>query len=254
MSPLAEPFREEARRIVTKLLGERTDAPESLGFDVRRGLYLADIDQEARQFKSEATAIRDFGLDFPAVRAAEDRIVPVALATILPYRGFPFFWRYPFFPEHIRVALEDWKREKSSLRLSLNINAAMEGFRSGMVEFLATRIYSVENFFESGSPEFAVPTVALRLPETFLGVGRIATVGFTVNVNALTAGLRIHVSPTFWRNWRFFGTPTNPVVNTLTGGIYEFGADGGPYGTTTITPDSGTFDIPYQTTSPFLNL
>lgn len=46
--------------------------------------------------------------------------------------------------------------------------------------------------------------------------------------------------------------PTSPVISTLTGGIYEFGADGGPY--STITPDPGTFDIPYQTVSPNLTL
>ena len=58
--------------------------------------------------------------------------------------------------------------------------------------------------------------------------------------------------PTFRRSWSYFGNPTSPVKNALPGGIYEFGADGGPY--TTITPDQGTFDIPYQTTTPSLLL
>jgi hypothetical protein len=177
--------------------------------------------------------------------------------------------RHPFFQEFLYDFVREWERTPSDGKTTVDVNAAVESFRAGMVEFLATRIASVAEFFgrRPRRPGFragmaglfgrrprrpGVSPVSLTLRRTNLSAARVTTVGFTVDVNASTSGLRIHISPSFRRNFRFFGMPTNPVVSTLTGGIYEFGADGGPYGT--ITPDPGMFDIPYQTVSPRLIL
>jgi len=257
MNEHAKPFREEASEIAFRLLDrERMTAPDAPDLDVREGLYIGDVQEEARQFAGEAETLRALGLPFPAIRAPGKRDVPFALTGYSLYPGVPGPWlrpsRHPFYAEFVYDFVREWERTPSEGKTTVNVDAAVESFRAGMVEFLATRIASVAEFFGRRLRPLDVSPVSLTLPRTVLSVARVKTVGFTVDVTASTSGLRIHVSPTFRRNFRYFGMPTNPVVSTLTGGIYEFGADGGPYGM--ITPDPGTFDIPYQTVAPRLIL
>jgi len=265
MSEQSNRYREEAAGVVSRLFAiaaERVqrapDAAAETAIDVRPGLYIADLEEDVEEFTEEAAALRRMGDQFPAVRAG-DRIVPIALPDSIAMPGMPHLWRHrpwhPFDYDYLRKFVRTWEPTSPRDRTIVSIDAATEAVRTGMTAFLATRIASVADFFGGGrEPQPGATPVKLSLLQRLWGTVRMSTVGFKVDVESTTLNLRIHVSPTFRRKWRYFGRPTNPVLGTLTGGLYEFGADGGPSLLTTITPDPGTFDIPYQTVSPRLGL
>jgi hypothetical protein len=263
MSDHDDPYRDEAAGIVSRLFSNATrlnrgqDAtlePEAI--DVREGLYIADLEEEAEEFTEEAAMLGRVGQSFPAVRAAHNRIVPIALPDLMAPSA-PRLWRHrpwsPYDYDYLYGFVRSWEQQPGDKTI-VSIDAATETVRSGMTAFLATRIASVVDFFGGRQPQPDATPVRLSLLKRLWSTGRIATVGFSVDVESTNPDLRIHVSRTFRRKWRYFGRPTNPVVGILTGGLYEFGADGGPSGLTTITPDQATFDIPYQTVSPRLLL
>ncbi|XAQ41712.1 hypothetical protein PEE19_14380 [Ralstonia solanacearum] len=231
---------DEAKEIVNQIL--EGSAPET-----RDGLYISDLVAHAREFEMEMEIVeRGHGL-FPCIRRPDDTLVPISLSALGPYSyGFPFaYFRLRSLSNRVR---DHQEAEGISLIPS---GRALDYLRDGMTKFLTSRIKS---HFDD-APGIRENRVNLSLPQTsWFGVSalRFSTSGFVIAISAKTPGLRIHSSPTFRRSWSYFGNPTSPVKNALPGGIYEFGADGGPY--TTITPDQGTFDIPYQTTTPSLLL
>lgn len=265
MSERDNPYRDEAGGIVSRLFSNAAArlergpdaASEPEAIDVREGLYIADLEEEVEEFTEEAAMLRRVGESFPAVRGAHNRIVPIALPDLMA-PGAPRLWRHrpwsPYDYEYLYGFLRNWERQPPGDKTIVSIDAATETVRSEMTAFLATRIASIVDFLGGRQPRPDATPVKLSLLKRLWSTARIATVGFSVDVESTNRGLRIHVSPTFRRKWRYFGMPTNPVVGTLTGGLYEFGADGGPSGLTTITPDHATFDIPYQTVSPRLRL
>jgi hypothetical protein len=122
-----------------------------------------------------------------------------------------------------------------------------------VISFLATRIASVVDYFRGdGGPARGTSAISLSAPLAWLSRSRVKTVGFNVTVHS-SPGLRIHYSRLTLIVWSYWGAPSTPTVNTLLGGIYKFGADGGIYGSK-IQPDSAGFDIPYKTVAPVLNL
>ena len=63
-----------------------------------------------------------------------------------------------------------------------------------------------------------------------------------VQVSCLTPGLRIHISPAYFINWVFFGSPTTPVTSYVLPGRYVFAGDGPMQ--PKRTKDHGIFCIP----------
>jgi hypothetical protein len=247
----------EASSIFAKLLDrQRIADPEADAPAVRDGLYVGDIQEEARQFWNDAELVEGLGSRFPAIRFNDAITVPIAFSPISPFPFRDIASPLPRFYHDLAYRfLREWEETRSDWKVTLDVGEAVETFRSGVVNFLATRIASVDRFFGQDVGYTGVPLVPLMLPPPpprWFSQARIRTVGFTVTVHSNNPGLRIHVSASFRVNWRFFGAPSTPTVGTLTGGIYLFAADGGPYAG--ITPDPGTFDIPYRTVSPTLSL
>ena len=229
---------DEARDIVEQIL--RGAVPET-----RSGIFISDLVVQAREFEVEADIVEREDDMFPCIRRPDDTLTPIAFSELGSYRfgagaaarGRPMaFLREREAEEGIRF---------------VPVYVARDYLRDGMTGFLASRIRS---HFDD-EPAVRLHRVTLQLPQVS-GFGfsalRLSTSGFTVTVSTRTAGLRIHSSPTFRRSWSYFGGPPTPIKSSLPGGIYEFGADGGAY--TSITPDSGSFDIPYKTTTPSLTL
>jgi hypothetical protein len=83
MNERTEPFREEASGITSHLLDrERIVAPDAPDLEVREGLYIGDVQEEARQFTREAEHLRAYGLPFPAIQVDGNRNVPIALLVL----------------------------------------------------------------------------------------------------------------------------------------------------------------------------
>lgn len=259
MNENTERFRTEAIGIAKLLLNPDQFATHKFrDLQIRDGLYIDDVQDEAWQFWREVKMLNALGFPFPVIRSDGKRDVPVAIANNYIFRDFVDTWilkgwRHFGHEDNIYEYMLEQENLPSGVSL-ISIDQAVEVFREGVVEFLMTRIQSVVEFFGDSIP---LPTrswvpLPLLLSSKWFGGNRVKTVGFMVEVHTSTPDLRVHVSPSFRRNWRFFAAPTTPARGTLTGGIYEFGVDGGPY--STITPDVGTFNIPHATVSPTLNL
>jgi hypothetical protein len=230
-------FRDDASRIVNTILEQQR--PE-----VDKNLYIDDLILQTDEFWIDYRTLMHNGFLFPCIRRQDGTVAPIALPPPLiatdDWRGSgpPRFARH-FFEEGRSVA------EEAGI-VFVDPREARDNFKSGMVRFLSSRMRSL---FDSD-----IVRVSLRLPKgSFFGMGAatVSTPGFRVDVSA-SPNIRVHVSPTFRRSWRLFASPTSPASGMLPGGIYEFGVDGGPY--PTITPDAGTFDIPYTTVTPALAL
>ncbi len=226
---------EDASQIVDAILNrERPEADEDV--------YLGDLALHAAEFADDLEIFERFREDFPCVQRADGSTVPLDVSgladTTVPFRIWPFLDR--------RSARTSGSGEKI---VFVAPEVARASLRNGMVTFLTSRINSLR-----GRPDSRMERVQIILPnhhflrEISL---KVSTSGFTVKVSA-TPGLRVHVSPTFRRAWRYFASPTSPATGSLPGGIYQFAVDGGPY--PSLTPDSGVFDIPYTTTTPGLTL
>ena len=66
--------------------------------------------------------------------------------------------------------------------------------------------------------------------------------GLKLRVSCQTPGLRIHVSPAYFINWVYFGSPTTPVTSYVFPGRYIFAGDGPMLPKRTM--DLGVFSIP----------
>jgi hypothetical protein len=226
----------DARKIVDGILdGSVRDTEDEL--------YISDLVVHAREFELELDFSRAEGGFMPCVERGEGELAPISFAALGLQWPESIYLR-----SSIGFSLrERWDGEGI---IFLRISDARDLFRNGMVRFLTSRIGSL-----SGDSYAGLDEVKLQLPlASGLSFSRLLkkTSGFNITVSTATSGLRIHSSPTFRRRWSYFGSPSSPIKHPLPGGIYEFGADGGPY--SAITPDIGTFDIPYKTTSPGLNL
>lgn len=229
---------DDAARIVDAILAE--EPPEA-----DRELYLGDLALHSAEFLDDIKIVERIGEEFPCVKRADGTTVPIDIA-----RHRDLILRLGFWPFFRGLGSSSIRIERADEELIFVTPAAARAYlRKGMVSFLGSRIRSLR-----GLAEMPVDVVPLTLPNhRFLrGVpSTVSTSGFTVKVSA-TPGLRVHVSPTFRRSFRFFASPTSPAIGKLPGGIYEFAVDGGPYPTQVI--DTGTFDIPYVTTTPVLAL
>lgn len=226
---------EDASQIVDAILNRgRPEADEDV--------YLGDLALHAAEFADDVDIVERFGEGFPCVRRADGTTVPLDISqlddTTARFRIWRFLGRRP--------APTSGSSEEI---VFVPPEIARDHLRNGMVSFLTSRIRSLRDRLDP-----RIEVVQFILPNHHLLRGlslKVSTSGFTVKVSA-TPGLRVHVSPTFRRAWRYFASPTSPATGSLPGGIYEFAVDGGPY--PSLTPDSGVFDIPYTTTTPGLTL
>jgi hypothetical protein len=237
MNARAQAFLLEADEITRRLF-----IPESSDEEFREGLYVEDVREQVRQFNHDADFLRHAGLSFPCIRMDENADVPVALSDC--FEGPSPFQTV----EHFKQLFDRWSHRDARRNVLNDVDKTVAAVRRGVADFLSSRIASVVDFLQSSG---AGPCPVARLSLSRFGGSRLKTVGFVVTVDSSTPGLRIHVSPSFRLEWRYFGGPS-PATFSLTGGIYSFAADGGP--STAITMDLAKFDIPYGTVSPTLNL
>lgn len=236
MNARAQEFLPEAEEITRRLF-----IPESSDEEFREGLYVEDVREQVLQFHHDAGFLRSAGLSFPCSRMDDSTDVPVALSDC--FEGPSPFQTVEYFKQ----LFDGWSQRDTRRNVLNDVDKTVAAVRRGVADFLSSRIASVVDFLQSSGAS-PYPMARLSLPRPGR---RLKTVGFVVTVASSTPGLRIHVSPSFRLEWRYFGAPS-PATFSLTGGIYSFAADGGPYAA--ITPGLAKFDIPYGTVSPTLNL
>jgi hypothetical protein len=238
-------FNDRAYEITEELLaGQIPYAPD---------FYAGDLVPEVREFKEDLNIAKHLGDSFPFVVLAEGYLVPVALQCLSepPRRGAPR-GNASREPGYLLSKLSSAMESRDSISGFIDMEKARDFFVDGLRRFVAARLTSVFEKSNNGIHE----TVELNLPHPQRRpdgtLAYVSTNGFTVTVYTRTPGLRVHVSPSFRLNWRYFNSPTSPTKGALTGGIYCFGADQGPY--SGIQQDPALFDIPNQTVTPRLAL
>jgi len=225
----AKPYRQEAEKLTDDIMGGERVQP-------RDGLFIEDVQQENNEFRADIRLLESSDRGFPVQRRENGEIVPVALRYLSEIQ------RYGFSAERVSYLAQ--------LSFVKPVEA-IAAFRAGVTDFLATRIASVVDFF-AGHFGGTVPAFSMSFPSLF-STKMVSGVGFNIDIATKTSNVRIHSSLTIRRNWLYFGPYTGSLLRgRLIGGMYEFGVDGGPFAI--ITPDAGTFDIPYKTLSPRLTL
>ena len=152
-----------------------------------------------------------------------------------------------------------WQASREEERLVvINIREAEEGVGRGLNGFLSYRFAGMKwigsrLFGGSRGPRLGFAEVK-KLPEWFRWIGTrffgrhppppviCPGGGLQFQVSCLTRGLRIHVSPAYFINWVFFGSPTTPVTSCVLPGRYVFAGDGPML--PTLTQDPAVFCIP----------
>lgn len=181
-------------------------------------------------------------------------LAPVSLTQLIGslFGGTPQWFKYweeydPFAVPTYRVLLEslrDHWRDTDDLSLVSTAEAESSVGRN-LQSFLSYRFagfkawfeWMRENQFLGGSRGPRGGDGGTSPPLTF-GPGG----GLQVQVSCLAPGLRIHVSPAYFVNWVYFGSPTTPVSSYVPPGRYVFAGDGPMLPIPTM--DHAVFSVP----------
>jgi hypothetical protein len=141
------------------------------------------------------------------------------------------FWDKYFagpFPLHRawRDAMKDFARQESAFTVT-DVREVGASIQRALSQFLSYRFAGMKRWFDWSRRGGTFPPIwpfrrRGKPPLPPLSDGG----GLRVRVSCKTRGLRIHVSPAYFVNWVYFGSPTSPVVSYVLPGRYIFAGDG----------------------------
>jgi hypothetical protein len=199
--------------------------------EVEPFMSIADVEEDARDFRQQIQTIETVGQRVPAERAGDDQLVPVDTRSLnldIPTEPYGDSPAGPYRYERAYAALRDLYERRAPTIPTMSPNEARSAFRFRLVDFLATRLAGVRDFREGHGTAGGSQAVLLRLPPR-LGAPSAPTAGATFSVATNSSGLRVHWSGYYWRSPTYFGAPTTPCSSVLQSGTYAFGVDGGAY-------------------------
>ena len=143
--------------------------------------------------------------------------------------------------------------------MAIDVREAEEGVERGLSGFLSYRFSGMKKYAEDRTTPTGLRWIQRIRNQLFGGSTRSprgrgagsggppppavgASGGLQVQVSCLTPGLRIHISPAYFINWVFFGSPTTPVTSYVLPGRYVFSGDGPMLPKRKM--DNGVFCIP----------
>lgn len=203
---------------------------ESRYSDDFRNVPLQDVAVHLRRLGSELATARERELPIACVDYKNGEIAPISMMRLGRDRflwerigGAIFQERYRLAPQ--RVAARDWKRvveilvrEEENV-VSLPYRETLKGFERSLAHFLAFRFewrrlidsyrWAGDGGEGGGSPPLSMVGAKLAM-----------------EVSCNTPGLRVHVSPAYFIDWRVFGSPTTPVNGHVNPGRHVFAGDG----------------------------
>jgi hypothetical protein len=208
--------------------GERQYTSEKLD------IYLADVESTVDSFDLQLRLLRRYELGFPSIVHQETEPIPISIAGIFWPNWFvseiqfePFLEEFLFMPRRVWLEISGRLYENSGFKVELmEYEKTIQYLRRGLEQFLATR-FSARRSDISQSP------------------------GLFFRVFTRRRGLRIHYSPSFFIEWRVFGSPTSPVGGWIQPGLYKFAAVGHRF---PFTVDPGDYEIPPRTEAHLVNV
>jgi hypothetical protein len=208
-----------------------------------------------------ATARRWAG-EVPCLKLTDGNLVPISITEMFggpdsqsygPEVWSDLWERYSPFPPHLfwREFLRGSRRAKEEGVVITDWREALGSVERNLTDFLSYRFSGMKRWREwiqgvgdqflggsKGPPSSRGPGRSSSPPPPAVGPGG----GLQVQVSCHTPGLRIHVSPSYFITWVFFGSPTTPVTSYVLPGRYVFAGDGPML--TRRTKDRGVFSIP----------
>lgn len=208
--------------------------------DEERGLIddvVANVSNMATDF---ATARRWDG-EIPCLKLEDGSWAPISFGEF--FAGFygserevmydgPYFDRQ--FPPY-RVwheTLKYYQREEENVIVA-KIDEAEKRVEQSLNLFLAHRFAGIKRFGQwmKRKSKFVPPFLyriynerSRNVPPSPPGISENG--GLKVRVSCRTPGLRLHVSPAYFINWIYFGSPSSPVESYVLPGRYVFAGDG----------------------------
>jgi hypothetical protein len=229
-----------------------------------QGMRIDDVVENVAQMSREFSVGRRWGGTVLCLDLGDGELAPISIAPLVGEAWgsfssedvFEFLHRYDFspFPGPLRKELlrrayvfEDRVKEAS-------LEDAEEGVRRSLGRFLAYRFAGLKMGSETsfrfiqqlrsrlfGGPRQSRDGGAASGGAPPPSGGRVGG-GLKVQVSCRTPGLRIHISPAYFINWVYFGSPTTPVTSYVLPGRYIFSADGPMLPKRKV--DTGVFCIP----------
>lgn len=217
---------------------------------------IQDVVDDVAEMAHEFAISRRIGGEILCARVGDDELAPVSLRDSLhgPFGGAPWweFWEEFGFPLPRRIWREAIKRAARNADdelISTSVEEAEAMTERNLASFLSFRFAGLKLLpdwlhwrrDDSGGGPPGPPrggSASGPPPPPIGGSGG----GLQVEVSCQTRGLRLHIAPSYFQAWVFFGSPTYPVSNFVLPGRYRFAGDG-PMQRRLIT-DRAVFSIP----------
>lgn len=227
------------------------------------GVPINDVVTNVGQMATEFAMARRWDGKILCLKLKDDELAPISMVELfggplwLSYASENWieFWErygpFPFPPHHFwQEILRRSERAEEGVVVT-DFREASEGVERSLSGFLSYRFAGIKRWREwiqgmggllfggsKGPPRSKGPGGISPPPPPAVGAGG----GLQVQVSCLTPGLRIHISPAYFINWVFFGSPTTPVTSYVLPGRYVFAGDGPML--PKRTKDDGVFCIP----------
>jgi hypothetical protein len=238
-----------------RMASEERPSPEALRelFSEQRyseqaeGVPIDDVVANVSQMADEFAIARYLDGEIPCLVLGDGELAPISMngnwgespwPSIGSAGWFEFWERFGPFPLH-RVWKEILRRSPSleeGMRMT-DLREAEGGIERSLSGFLSYRFAGIKRWAEwiqgvyrpgrlqsssAGPPTSPRSAGSSPPPPPAVAPGG----GLQVQVSCLTPGLRIHVSPAYFINWVYFGSPTTPVASYVLPGRYIFAGDG----------------------------
>jgi len=189
-----------------------------------------DVFRDVERLSAEFSEYRKKRWGVLCARVGDDELVPIELTGSLildPGSRRPLLQPY-FDKDHKRTVLAYLKRNGEDV-VEASLDKAIAETKKNLTSFLSFR-------FAAASKAESVGTSWREGFESTRGQSG-SKGGLAVTVSCRTHGLRLHIAPSYFRTWVFFGSPTTPVSGSVLPGRYSFASDG-------PLVDPGVFSIP----------
>ncbi len=251
-----------AQRLSSLMMNDlRIGANEDMAVEQRRQLFssqryseeaggvpISDVAANLERLSGDFILARRLNANLICRRLPEGHLAPISTSQVLS-AYLPFSNSTQNFVEGVWREFVSAVSQSDLYRITDRAEAEAS-LERGLSWFLSYRFAGVRTIFTSARNRLRLNSLSelLRVIRDMLSVRerdrpRLGPEGsLRMVVSCRTPGLRIHVSPAYFVNWVFFGSPTTPVMSYVLPGRYIFAGDGPLL--PNLTEDTGVFCVP----------
>ncbi len=201
---------------------------------------IADVIENINQMATDFALARRWDGKVPCLRLKDGGLAPITFNEFFGASAsegrvmvdHPIYFEPSFAYGRWREVLRTIEKEADDNIVLTEVPEAEERVQKSLNSFLAHRFAGLKTLGEwvklgrKFGPRFLSGIYKWRRNSQMLPPGISEDGGMRVRVSCRTRGLRLHVSPAYFINWVYFGSPTTPVESYLLPGRYVFAGDG----------------------------